>query len=207
MRYKVVVGFMSFLEGFTQGGLFGSAKMPGGAKVICEETTDIEESQFRDLLKPFLASAPAKSEAPTSLKDRMQAARKARGLPPLEEVYETPAITAPRSGNIPPHHDVDVDLDIEDAISRSQTGSHIAGSRTRAMSRALLDITQGAPKPPPSDYLEELGAVLRKLEKDLKVQIRRDGAGRLNVVRRDESDQRKTGGASMTNPITRTHDK
>ena len=54
-----MVGFMSFLEGFTQGGLFGSAKMPGRAQVICEETTDIEESQFRDLLKPFLASAPA----------------------------------------------------------------------------------------------------------------------------------------------------
>jgi hypothetical protein len=49
------IGFQSFLEGFTQSGLFGGAKMPGG-EVLVEETTNLEESQFRDLLMPFLIS-------------------------------------------------------------------------------------------------------------------------------------------------------
>ena len=42
------------MEGLTQGGLFGWAKMPGGAERICEETTNIEESEFADLLMPLV---------------------------------------------------------------------------------------------------------------------------------------------------------
>ena len=55
------IAFWSFLEGFTQGGLFGWAKLPGGAERICEETTNIEESEFADLLRPFLQTAPVEA--------------------------------------------------------------------------------------------------------------------------------------------------
>jgi len=50
------IGLRAFLEGFTQGGLFGAARMPDGGEVLVEETTKIEESQFRDLLMPFLVA-------------------------------------------------------------------------------------------------------------------------------------------------------
>jgi len=50
------IGLRSFFVGFTQGGLFAWAKMPGGADRLFEETTNLEESQFADLLRPHVTA-------------------------------------------------------------------------------------------------------------------------------------------------------
>jgi hypothetical protein len=39
-------------------GLFGYARLPGGAEVFCEGAAFLEESQFRDLFEPFVKSNP-----------------------------------------------------------------------------------------------------------------------------------------------------
>jgi len=43
----------AFLDGFSVAGLFGWAKLPGGAETLVEETTDLSESQFAELFLPF----------------------------------------------------------------------------------------------------------------------------------------------------------
>jgi hypothetical protein len=43
----------SFWDGFSLSGLFGWAKLPGGAETLVEETTDLSQSQFAELLMPY----------------------------------------------------------------------------------------------------------------------------------------------------------
>jgi hypothetical protein len=59
---KSTIAINSFLAGFAQDGLFGWSKLPGGAEMFCEETTNLEESQFAELLMPFVK----KSQVPPS---------------------------------------------------------------------------------------------------------------------------------------------
>jgi hypothetical protein len=62
---KATMAFRSFLEGFAQNGLFGWAKMPGGAERLLEDTANLEDSEFADLLLPILKmhSVPAAQKA------------------------------------------------------------------------------------------------------------------------------------------------
>ena len=78
------IAFESFMDGFPRAGLFGWAKRPGGADTIYEETNNIEESQFADLLAPFLKQAE-----PTivEVEEAFRLLRQKR----FREVYESPA--------------------------------------------------------------------------------------------------------------------
>ncbi len=51
---SAAIGFESFLLGFTQAGMFGWAKLPGGAERVFEETVDLEDSEFAELLGPIV---------------------------------------------------------------------------------------------------------------------------------------------------------
>jgi len=62
---SAAIGLQSFLQGFTQAGLFGWAKMSGGAECIFEETTNLEESEFAELLLPIAQLAEGAPMADT----------------------------------------------------------------------------------------------------------------------------------------------
>ncbi len=70
---KIAIAMESFLQGFTQEGLFGWAKMPGAADVFYDETTGLEDAHFRDLFAPYLtriSNGPAASPVgPSSTTD------------------------------------------------------------------------------------------------------------------------------------------
>ncbi len=51
------IGLQAFLAGFAQSGLFCWANYPGSPTVLCEENTDLADSQFADLLAPLVFSA------------------------------------------------------------------------------------------------------------------------------------------------------
>jgi hypothetical protein len=68
-----IFGNQAFLDGFTMAGLFTKlrrpgaptqlfadpdpGRMPGGAKVLVEDATNLQESQFKDLFDPFLSQS------------------------------------------------------------------------------------------------------------------------------------------------------
>jgi hypothetical protein len=55
------IAFESFMQGFTDAGLLGGSKMPGGVERIFEETTKLEDSEFADL---FLVTRDVSIRAP-----------------------------------------------------------------------------------------------------------------------------------------------
>jgi hypothetical protein len=62
---SAALGRQSFLQGFTQAGLFGWAKMPGGAERVFEEAADLEQSEFAELLLPIARLAETTPKADT----------------------------------------------------------------------------------------------------------------------------------------------
>jgi lipopolysaccharide/colanic/teichoic acid biosynthesis glycosyltransferase len=83
MMKKSAVAFRSFLEGFAQSGLFGSAAMPGGAQRILEETANLEDSEFADLLLPVLrwsTTAEPQDSGPDSPKGAVRPLKHAGGF-------------------------------------------------------------------------------------------------------------------------------
>jgi hypothetical protein len=52
----------AFLDGFSLSGLSKFARLPGGAESLVEETTDIRQSQFAELLMPFAKMKPSSDD-------------------------------------------------------------------------------------------------------------------------------------------------
>jgi hypothetical protein len=58
----------AFWDGFTLAGLFGRAKLPGGAETLVEEASDLSESQFAELFLPLLKPEPDRRTVQTSVR-------------------------------------------------------------------------------------------------------------------------------------------